>query len=185
MERKCDCDVYELSQAEAEHTGLPYSPSAITKDFDKSKFSQYADLIQNDITIHHNIVTAFCKSRLLGCSWIDYYKVLDHIRVPFVKLFDPGQDRLGTLLKTLQDKAKSGNRYQSACDVIERPTATTFYKYVDGSKPVIIRGLVPSLNPDTWSFASLTQLVGDVKVLSMLLYVYMFSVYAVAPLVAN
>lgn len=161
---ECLSDVYELNRAEAEHSGLPFTMAVIVNEFMKSDFSHSSVLNTNDYPSHHDIVASFCKYRNVGCSWKDYYNVLDHIRLPYAKLFDPGQERIGTPLHALQDAARSGYRHQHTCEVIEKPSASAFHKYVLGSKPVIIRGLLPKLKPLDWSFRNLFELIGDVEV---------------------
>jgi hypothetical protein len=168
---ECLSDVYEMSRAEAEHSGLPFMNAAITTEFMISDQAKNSRLNNNDYISHHETVSEFCKSRKTGCSWKDYYNILDHIRLPYVKLFDPGQERVGTPLRTLQNSAKSGYRHQQTCEVIDEPSASTFYRYVLGSKPVIIRGLVPKLRPSDWSFEKLLQLIGDVEVYDMQIYI--------------
>lgn len=157
-------DVYVLNKQEAAHAGLSYTNPQITTEFSKSKYNGHAALTRNDYVAHHIIVRDFCLSRKSSCSWKEYYDLLDHVREPYAKLFDPGQEPVGTPITKIQKFAKSGYLYQESCEVIDKPSPSTFYKYIAGSKPVVIRGLSPRLQPSDWSLKSLLDLVGDIQV---------------------
>jgi hypothetical protein len=163
-------DVYHSTKEESKHIGRPYIKPAIIDEFestvsDLSKFTQV-----NDFVLHHQKILSFCEKRTEGCTWIDYYGILDELREPFSEMFDPVISQAKHIY-TIQEEAKSGHLHQSTCEIIVGPSPNEFNSYVRGSKPVIIRGLLPSPRSTVaWSLDALQAIIGDTEVCFILIY---------------
>ena len=147
-----------MTREEAAHVGMPYTTPAIVEKFLSSSFSRHADLEINDFALHHQLVTSFCPT----CTWQEYYDLLDHIRLPYKNMFDPGAER-GANIRTIQEKYQSGY-FQNTCDIISPPTAEQFLHYVQSSQPVIIRSKRSWYNTSHWSNAYLSQTLRHAQV---------------------
>lgn len=137
------------SEDEANHVGVPYPTPPIVQAFLKdSEFKNLPELQLNDYLLHHQIIYNFCKKRQKRkkgppeerqCTWKDYYYLLNFIRKPYQKFYDPGRDRIGRQISSLQ--AEVPFEFEDKCDEIEVPSAKEFFKYVSSSHPFIIRGI--------------------------------------------
>ena len=154
-----------LSREEAKHVGVEFQPRKVVAEFRRAKVSKSPDMLENDFMKHHAIATLFCRKRRdrtgKRCSWDDYYAILDEIRLPYERFFDPGaKDQIQikeifgyTLPKSIRISSES-----EKCDEIFSPSASDFLKLVKASHPTIIRGVAdgwPALS--SWSLSRLKQ----------------------------
>lgn len=161
--------VHHLTREEASHTGFLYHSPPIIQEFDAflEQFSSSSIKHLNDFTQHHAILKLFCSQRLPSesCRWFEYFQLLDELRLPFLNLFDPGM-RIGFKISELQKLYHSGSSlYQTRCEIIRNPSPNQFLEYVKGSKPVIIRGGLPSsFDSSSWSLSNLVEILGETEV---------------------
>lgn len=146
-----------MTREEAAHVGQPFITPPIVEKFLSSSVAHHPDLRINNFELHHKIVSSFCRK----CTWEEYYQLLDHIRLPYKNLFDPGAE-VGSDFRSLRNQRLSGNN-QHQCPVISTPSAAQFLTYVQASQPVIIR---PKRRPNTsiWSNAYLSQALRHAEV---------------------
>jgi hypothetical protein len=140
-------------------TGLEYSEPAIVTEFRASStFLNSAAPKVNDFMPHHRLLEDFCLLRSGGCTWWQYYRLLDDVlRKPYEHLFDPGQRTLGEPLEHILDAEES---LEGCVELHEEPSAGEFWEYVKQSRPVIIRGGNTN-NRSTWSLHSLEGVFGE------------------------
>lgn len=169
-------NVHSLTREEASHTGFLYHSPPIIHEFNAFLLEHssspssppLSSLKQlNDFSQHHTILKLFCSQRLPSesCQWFEYYQLLDELRLPFLQLFDPGMG-IGFKISDLQERYQSGSAlYQTKCEIIRNPSPDEFLEYVMGSKPVIIRGSLPSsFKSASWSLSNLVEVLGETEV---------------------
>ena len=84
-----------LTKKESAHINVPYETPDIVKEFIKQKlFSESPDTEINEIMKHHQLAESFCINYMYEfyrhkCTYRDYHVLYDHIREPYVKLYDP------------------------------------------------------------------------------------------------
>jgi hypothetical protein len=159
-------DVHHLTRDEASHTGFTFNTPPIIQEFDAflEHYSSSSIKNLNEFTQHHAILKLFCSQRR-SCQWFEYYQLLDELRLPFQNFFDPGMIT-GFKITDLQKKYHSGAfGHQTKCDTISYPSPDEFLEYVTASKPVIIKGSLPSsFNSSSWSLSNLVEIIGDSEV---------------------
>lgn len=171
-------DLSILTKEECELTGLTYEPSALLSRFHSFLASNKKKLKEargtNDLLLHHEVVLAFCstindkehsvtkkrsklKRRAAVCKWKDYYDLLDYLREPFVKLYDPGMES-GLPFTKISGQTK----HITSCKTVSgAPTAAELLKYVKMSTPVLFKGAVTDWPSMKWSLDEMKKLAGN------------------------
>lgn len=176
-----------LTAEEAAHTGLPAPERRIVEEFRRWTLSAAPHgvvekgLKINEFSVHHAIVQMFCsqrdvrkkqlkkqkkqkKQKSLQCTWREYYELMDHIRKPYAKVYDPGLDPVGIPLSDFKFK-----RGSSKCPSlsVEKLTSSKFMSRVRQSKPFVVRGYAsewPQLR--SWTLANLSATIGSAQVVA-------------------
>lgn len=177
----CSNVAVTLTESEARHTKQKYILDLSVLEFQQSKYNKSKNLHVNDFSKHHKLVRKFCLSKRQKCTWDEYYFVLDYIRKPYVNMYDPGiWEKIfcdknvvmsiegagdGSYISAVQDYRDDVNKRPLSCEVIDNPSAESFFKMVSKNIPVIFKGIAsewPAVRK--WSDTYLTDRAGSREV---------------------
>lgn len=137
--------------------GEPEDTPIAVSAFLSSAWNESAHLGINDFANHHNVVQQFCAARVGGCTWRDYYGVLDEVRKPFRDLKDPS-----AMPVALDDVLP---KHVKKCDRLHKPTREEFLAQVAKRRPAIITGVADDWKAvKTWTWAYLLNHLKNHKV---------------------
>jgi hypothetical protein len=151
------------SAQEAKHGGQTiYEQPPIVHEFQKSVYAKSKESRMNLFSIHLKLIQSFCQVRRpKGCTWKDFYHLLDYLRESYKTQDDTGKEDIGSIsVEQVHNWLNKTAPAPRMCKVISEPTASEFFKYVLSNQPFIIRGLAkkwPALTK--WTIDYLTNLV--------------------------
>ena len=160
-----------LTKEEAELIGIKFQEPKIVKDFIKYLGHKKINTeLKNDFIYHHEIIMNYFSSKSnkkkRRFSFSKYYDLLDYVRKPFVKLFDPGME-VGRNVYEIFKRNDSFNSETKTrkCKVIKgAPSKSTFMSHIKSSTPVIFKGAVKAWPALNWTIDDLVHTFGDTNV---------------------
>ena len=157
----CAVSIAHVTRKETAHVGAKWVEPDIVLEFKRQElFNSHADIRTNDIVKHHALVESFCVNYMYEfykhkCTWREYYLLLDHVRLEYANMYDPGMEVGFDITKTMHKRDKSNAPLITSCEEFREldphtdghssvMTAHMFHSYVKQNRPFIIRDYAKS-----------------------------------------